>query len=87
MSSAKLQSSKHTARPRLAVTINTVKHLLHGQHILGTGKPPYPVERTLLTNGILIAGIDSLYQNQQRVPTPHLTIDHQPNPEPTFWRS
>ncbi|MHB1935551.1 MAG: hypothetical protein ACYCOR_03100 [Acidobacteriaceae bacterium] len=52
-----------------------------------TDKTPYPVERTLLTNGILIAGIDSLFQGQLRVSTPHLAINYQPNPESTFWRS
>jgi hypothetical protein len=35
----------------------------------------------------LIAGVDSLFQNQQRMDTPHLNINYQPNPESTFWRS
>ena len=34
-----------------------------------TGKPPYPVERTLLTSGLSAAGIDSLGQGQKRLDT------------------
>jgi hypothetical protein len=37
-----------------------------------TGKAPYPVERTLLTTGILAAAIDSLHQGQKRLETPDL---------------
>ena len=52
-----------------------------------TGKPTYPVERTLLTSGLVIAGVDSLHQDQVRVDTPHLDIDYQPTAESTFWRT
>jgi hypothetical protein len=52
-----------------------------------TGKSPYPVERTLLTSGMTIAGIDSLYQDQKRLETPHLNVKYQPTRESTFWRT
>lgn len=52
-----------------------------------TGVPSYPVERTLLTSGLVIAGVDSLHQGQQRVETPHLAIPYQPTEESTFWRT
>ncbi|MDP6598702.1 MAG: hypothetical protein QGI86_22940 [Candidatus Poribacteria bacterium] len=52
-----------------------------------TGKPSYPVERTLLTSGLVIAGVDSLDQDQNRQQTPHLDIAYQANPESTFWRT
>lgn len=61
--------------------------IYHHPEMALTGKPPYPVERTLLTNRILFAGIDSLFQNQQRVSTLHWSINYQSNPESTFWRS
>ena len=52
-----------------------------------TGKPSYPVERTLLTSGLVIAGVDSLDQDQNRQQTPHLGIVYQANTESTFWRT
>ncbi len=48
-------------------------------------KSPYPVERTLLTSGMVIGGVDSLFQSQKPVPTPHLNIAYAPSPESTFW--
>jgi len=52
-----------------------------------TGKPTYPVERTLLTSGLVIGGVDSLHQDQARIDTPHLKIEYQPTAESTFWRT
>jgi len=52
-----------------------------------TGEASYPVERTLLTTGLVAAAVDSLHQDQVRVDTPHLDITYQPNPESTFWRT
>jgi hypothetical protein len=49
-----------------------------------TGKPPYPLERTLLTTGLVEAGMKSLAANQQRLKTPHLAIKYQPTKESTF---
>jgi hypothetical protein len=51
-----------------------------------TGKPTYPVERTLLTTGLTAAGIESLYR-KQRYETPHLKIAYQPTKESTYWRT
>ncbi len=51
-----------------------------------TGKPTYPLERTLLTTGLTAAGVDSLHKDQIRLETPHLNITY-PAPETsTFWR-
>jgi hypothetical protein len=52
-----------------------------------TGKPTYPVERTLLTTGLTAAGVESLFQSQKKLDTPHLAIKYQPTRESTFWRS
>jgi hypothetical protein len=52
-----------------------------------TGKPTYPVERTLLTTGLTAAGVESLYRNQVRYETPHLSIRYQPTRESTYWRT
>jgi hypothetical protein len=51
-----------------------------------TGKEPYPVERTLLTTGLVCAGVASLFQGQQRVQTPELAIAYQSTEKSTFMR-
>jgi len=52
-----------------------------------TGKPTYPVERTLLTTGLTAAGVESLFRGQTKFETPHLDIHYQPTKESTFWRT
>ena len=52
-----------------------------------SGAATYPVERTLLTTGLVAAGVDSLFQGQIRQETPHLNIFYQPTEESTFWRT
>ncbi len=52
-----------------------------------TGEAIYPVERTLLTTGLVTAGVDSLYANGSKQSTPHLDIAYQPTEESTFWRT
>ena len=52
-----------------------------------TGKAPFPVERTLLTTGLTAAGVESIWQGEIRLETPHLAIEYQPAAESTFWRS
>ncbi len=51
-----------------------------------TGVSPYPIERTLLTTGLVEAGVRSLGTGQQRIETPHLAIRYQPPRESTFAR-
>ena len=52
-----------------------------------TGRSPYPIERTLLTTGLVEAGVRSLGTGQQRLETPHLAIRYQAPRESTFARS
>lgn len=52
-----------------------------------SGEASYPIERTLLTTGLTAAGVESMYQGQVRLETPHLDIAYQPGPHSTFWRS
>ncbi|MEO2031952.1 MAG: hypothetical protein ABGZ35_07685 [Planctomycetaceae bacterium] len=59
----------------------------HIESLFHTGKSPYPIERTLLTTGMTAAGIESLFQKQQRIETPHLAIQYEPTPASTFWRT
>ena len=59
----------------------------HIESLFLTGKSPYPIERTLLTTGMTAAGIESLFQNQRRLETPHLAVRYQPTRSSTFWRT
>lgn len=59
---------------------------LNIEEMFVTGKPSYPVERTLLTTGVLEAAIDSRYQGAVRLETPHLDI-HYRAPETIPWQS
>ena len=59
----------------------------HMEDMILSGQPPYPIERTLLTTGLTAAGVESLWQGQKRLETPHLAIPYQPNQESTFRRT
>jgi hypothetical protein len=59
----------------------------HMEQMFLTGRPPYPLERTLLTTGLTAAGMESLYRGQTRFDTPHLAISYRPTTESTFWRT
>ena len=58
----------------------------HFEEVVLTGRTPYPVERTLLTSGMVIAAVESLYQKQVPIDTPHLAVRYQANAESVFWR-
>jgi hypothetical protein len=49
-----------------------------------TRRAPYPIERTLLTSGILESCLESKKQNQQRIETPHLAVSYRPVREPQY---
>jgi hypothetical protein len=41
-----------------------------------TGHAPYPIERTLLTSGILESCLESKKQNSKRLETPALSVTY-----------
>ena len=59
----------------------------HIEKMFLSGQASYPVERTLLTTGLVEAGVESLFQDQARQFTPHLEISYRPPPASTFWRT
>ncbi len=55
------------------------------EEMFRTGKAPYPVERTLLTSGLVEAGLKSLAA-KRRLETPHLAVRYTAPKESQFWR-
>ncbi len=51
-----------------------------------TGRSPLPLERTLLTTGLVAAGMQSMAAGE-RLDTPHLAIRYSVPRESTFWQS
>jgi hypothetical protein len=51
-----------------------------------TGKVSHPIERTLLTTGLVAAGMESLGSGQKRLETPHLAIHYRGRRESEFWQ-
>ncbi len=67
---------------------NFFSPLVHNaEEMFLTGKALYPIERTLMTSGLLIAGVDSVRAGGTRLDTPNLaSVSYQPNPESSFRR-
>jgi hypothetical protein len=54
------------------------------EQLIVTGRPAYPVERTLLTTGALAAAMNSSYQGNRRLETPHLKVTYRAQRESLF---
>jgi hypothetical protein len=59
----------------------------HIENLVLDGKAAYPVERTLLTSGMVIAGVQSLFREQTPIQTPELDVRYQAPRESLFWNA
>ena len=50
-----------------------------------TGEAPYPVERTLLTSGLVEAALQSLASGGKPLSTPHLDVAYRAPEESQYW--
>jgi hypothetical protein len=48
---------------------------------------PYPAERTLLTSGMTLFAIESMYRGGIVLPTPELKVAYSPPAQSCFWRA
>jgi hypothetical protein len=56
------------------------------EKLFRTGRPPYPVERTLLTTGILAFAMESRFRGNRRLATPQLDVRYQAPADSGYWR-
>lgn len=60
--------------------------MAQAERMFVTGRAPYPIERTLLTSGILAAAVRSLGEGGKRLATPQLAVRYQAPEESLFAR-
>jgi hypothetical protein len=59
----------------------------HIENMVLESRAPYPVERTLLTSGMTLAAVDSIFKGYKPVETPEMEVVYKAPKESTFWRN
>jgi hypothetical protein len=57
----------------------------HVEQMILDNETPYPIERTLLTSGMVIAGVQSLFGGEKLVETPEMAVRYRGPRESMFW--
>lgn len=70
--------------PTTADFFNPLCH--HLVQMILQNKAPYPIERTLLTSGMLLSAVESLHRNGERVETPEMGVTYTAPKESLFWK-
>jgi hypothetical protein len=58
----------------------------HIETMVLENRAPYPVERTLLTSGMTLAAVESIYKDYTQVNTPEMEVVYKAPKESFFWR-
>jgi hypothetical protein len=74
--------------PRMTTLADFFNPLVNNiERMILEGRAPYPVERTLLTSGMTLFAVESLYRKETLVETPQLKVAYRAPVESTFWRA
>jgi hypothetical protein len=74
--------------PHQSTVSNFFNPLFHQiEEMILTGHVARPIERTLLTTGLVAAAMESLDRGQSLLPTPALDIRYKARPGSQFWRT
>jgi hypothetical protein len=58
----------------------------HIERMVLENRAPYPIERTLLTSGMLLSAVESLHRDGALIETPEMRIGYAAPRESLFWR-
>jgi hypothetical protein len=89
MSDGAFSCQMHLPMPlHIATTADFFNPLMHHiEEMVLTGRPAYPVERTLLTSGMTLFAVESLHQGQKLIHTPEMNVSYFAPRASTFWRA
>jgi hypothetical protein len=72
--------------PSCATTADFFNPLVHHiERMILENRAPYPVERTLLTSGMLLTAVDSLHRDGALIETPDMEVRYTAPKESLFW--
>jgi hypothetical protein len=58
----------------------------HIETLVLENRSVYPIDCTLLTSGMTLAGVDSIHEGHATIETPEMTVAYRAPKESLFWR-